>query len=495
MIPSSLCLLLLLSVWPLSGDDPLEQTFPVEASGNIPFQADVVMFEEDGRIAPEVSIAIPRDALRGDDESDSLRIEVSVEMLDRRGESRVRYETAFTMAPNAALGRNSTFPVPERWLRLHPRWFDGTAGLRIQVEDVTRLKAGLLDKLRGEHPTGEAAAALPWPALRDSTGFVTSGLLFAWSQAEGAEKNGPGLRGVRARLQPNPFHYYGLFQPVVTVYWERYGVPPGAAESDPLEIVHEITRVADGAIVVRKEEPFTASPGARWELQRFDISRLSSGAYELEARIEDGADHVLASTEGRFQVVWEERRWIESEERLLEYARLLLSAEEYDSLLTLDRGGQEDFLRRFWNRRSPTSPGDTNALEAEFFRRVAYADKEFGTKLREGFRTDRGRVFVRLGPPDEISFNLNPQDRETLAYVLPEEIDDPSEDLEARLRQTRRRSVRDNSAYEVWEYTLQGDPLIPEYTGMQKGLKFVFVDELGYGEYTLVYTNVPGSLR
>ena len=495
MTPSVFPLLLLLSVWPLTGEDPLERTFPSEALGNIHFQADVVLFEEEGGIAPEVTIAIPRESLRADAETDSLRIRVAVEMLDRQGESRVRYETDFSLAPDSTLGRNSTFPVPERWLRLYPRWFEGTAGMRIQVEDVTRLKIGLLDKLRGEHPQGEATGRFRWPALRDSTGLLTSGLLFAWSQAEGVTRSGPGLRSVRARLHPNPFRYFGLFQPVVTVYWERYGLPPGVAEGDPLRMVYEITRRTDDAVLIQKEDEVTASTGSRWELQRFDVSRLASGAYGLTARIEDAGGRVVAATDGPFQVVWEERRWTENEETLLKYAQLLLSSAEYDSLLTLDRGGQEDLLRRFWNRRSPTSPGETNQLEAEFLRRIVHANLEFGTKFRAGFETDRGRVFVRLGAPDEISFNLNPQDRETLAYILPEEIGDPSEDLEARLRQTKRRSVRDNRAYEVWDYTLQGDPLIQEYTGMQKGLKFVFVDELGYGEYTLVYTNVPGSLR
>lgn len=495
MFPLPVLVPLFLAIWPLDGADPLALTFPQEARGDIRFQADVVLFEEEGVLAPEVTIAVPREALSGEGRGDSTTVAVTVEMLDAGGEARARYATEFIFAPDSLGSAGSTFPVPERWLRLHPRWLEGTVGIRVSVADLGRAKVGLVDKLRGTHPTGIAEGRLDWPALRDSSGLAASGVLFAWAQAEGSGRGGAGLRDVRSRLQPNPFRYYGKFQPVLTVYWERYGVAPGLEVGAQLRLVHEISAVGDSVSLVRTTDPAVAEPGARWELRRFDVSQLPSGAYWLEARIEDADGRVLATTAGGFQVVWEERRWTDDERTILDYAQLVLDPAEYDSLLVLDRGGQEEFLRRFWNRRVSTPPGAENPLEAEFLRRIDLANREFGSRFRQGFKTDRGRVFVRLGPPDEISFNLNPQDRETLAYVLPEVIEDPTEDLRARLRQARTRSVRDARAYEIWEYTVQGAPLIPEFTGMQQGLKFVFADEHGYGEYVLIYTNLPGSLR
>jgi GWxTD domain-containing protein len=175
---------------------------------------------------------------------------------------------------------------------------------------------------------------------------------------------------------------------------------------------------------------------------------------------------------------------------------VLFASAAYDSFVTLGRGEQEAYLRDFWNRHDPTPQGQQNAVEQKFYQRVAIANQQFGG-YRRGMETDRGRVFIRYGPPDEVTLNLNPQDEELLGYVLPQEIEDPGLSLDEKLRQTRPRSRYDDRAYEIWEYQIRGDPLIPEYVhpGMQTGLKFIFVDELGYGDFSLVYTSIAGGLQ
>jgi len=105
---------------------------------------------------------------------------------------------------------------------------------------------------------------------------------------------------------------------------------------------------------------------------------------------------------------------------------------------------------------------------------------------------------VRFGPPDEVRFELNPQDTELLTFQLPEELRREGEDDPvARLRLSKRRTYADNRAYEIWDYTTRGDPLLPDYVppGQRLGLKFIFVDELGDGDYSLVYTNAPSALQ
>ena len=60
--------------------------------------------------------------------------------------------------------------------------------------------------------------------------------------------------------------------------------------------------------------------------------------------------------------------------------------------LTTDEDRQA-FVDRFWERHG------ANGFRAEFNRRVAFADETFGTEKTHGSLTDRGRVFVLLGPP------------------------------------------------------------------------------------------------
>src|SRR5207302_313988 len=70
--------------------------------------------------------------------------------------------------------------------------------------------------------------------------------------------------------------------------------------------------------------------------------------------------------------------------------------------------------------------------------------REGGAAQIPGWRTDRGRVFIRLGPPDEVLSRPQPPGS------LP---------------------------YEVWKYT------------RQRQLKYCFVDLTRFGNYVLLWTN------
>lgn len=488
--------LALIGIWPRFGDDPLEASFPIEAKGDLHFQADAVLFQEADRPAIDVAIAMPRDAFEGP--ADSMHLAVRVEMLDRNGDSRAAYVTSLALPPDTSGVQAGEFPVPAQWIRLHPAWVDGTAGLRIRIEDETALKRGLLDKIRGVHRQGEVAARLVVPG-GDAERATVSGLLFAWGQAPKARTEGSGLRAVRSRLQPNPYRFYGLYQPILTAYWEWYGsrLPSELERGTPLWLAYRIYRLPEESLVLEVRKPSMRDTTARWELERFDVSELRSGAYRLEAAVEDSSGQTaFGRAEGRFQILWEKNRWTIDSFDLNAVARVLLASADYDSFVTLGRGEQEAFLRDFWNRHDPTPPGQQNLIEQKFYERVAIANRQFGG-YRPGMETDRGRVFIRYGPPDEVIFNLNPQDEDLLGNVLPQEIDDPGLSLDEKLRQTRPRMRYDNRAYEIWEYQIRGDPLIPEYVhpGMQTGLKFIFVDELGFGDYSLIYTSIAGGLQ
>lgn len=61
------------------------------------------------------------------------------------------------------------------------------------------------------------------------------------------------------------------------------------------------------------------------------------------------------------------------------------------------------FIQQFWLRRDPT-PGTTpNEFKEEHYRRIAYSNERFGTAAgTPGWQTDRGRIYIVNGPPDEI---------------------------------------------------------------------------------------------
>ena len=68
--------------------------------------------------------------------------------------------------------------------------------------------------------------------------------------------------------------------------------------------------------------------------------------------------------------------------------------------LTTDEQRRE-FIVGFWKRRDPTPETPGNELRDAFFRRVEEANRLFVGTTKIGWKTDRGRLYILLGPPDE----------------------------------------------------------------------------------------------
>ena len=62
---------------------------------------------------------------------------------------------------------------------------------------------------------------------------------------------------------------------------------------------------------------------------------------------------------------------------------------------------RENFIEQFWMRRDPTPDSMENEYKEEHYRRIAYANDRFASGL-PGWKTDRGRIYITFGPPDEI---------------------------------------------------------------------------------------------
>lgn len=71
----------------------------------------------------------------------------------------------------------------------------------------------------------------------------------------------------------------------------------------------------------------------------------------------------------------------------------------FDQLQT--NGEREQFIEEFWARRNPDPNAEDNTFKDEFYRRVAYANEHFSSGI-PGWRTDRGRIYIMWGPPDEV---------------------------------------------------------------------------------------------
>jgi GWxTD domain-containing protein len=105
------------------------------------------------------------------------------------------------------------------------------------------------------------------------------------------------------------------------------------------------------------------------------------------------------------------QKWLDEE------ASYIITAEERKAFKSLTTNEEREmFIKQFWARRDPANPQDAvlpeyptiqrgnpeNAFKKEHYRRIAYVNEQYGTKTTPGWKTDRGRIYIEYGPPDEI---------------------------------------------------------------------------------------------
>ncbi len=62
---------------------------------------------------------------------------------------------------------------------------------------------------------------------------------------------------------------------------------------------------------------------------------------------------------------------------------------------------REQFIEQFWLRRDPSPDTQENEYKEEHYRRIAYTNERFASGI-PGWKTDRGRIYITFGPPDEL---------------------------------------------------------------------------------------------
>jgi GWxTD domain-containing protein len=151
----------------------------------------------------------------------------------------------------------------------------------------------------------------------------------------------------------------------------------------------------------------------------------------------------------------------------------IITPEERHTFLHLSTNEErEQFIEAFWQRRNPDPDSAENTYKEEHYRRIAYANEHYASGI-PGWKTDRGKIYIMWGPPDEVDSHPTggtwdrPMDQgggETTTY-----------------------------AYEDWRYRY--------LEGIGENVELEFVDPTGTGEYHLTtdpsekdaLLNVPGA--
>jgi GWxTD domain-containing protein len=66
-----------------------------------------------------------------------------------------------------------------------------------------------------------------------------------------------------------------------------------------------------------------------------------------------------------------------------------------------DPESRKEFISDFWAKRDPDPDTPANEFKQEFEARVEYVNKRFNKEGGPGYNTDRGRIYIFMGPPDK----------------------------------------------------------------------------------------------
>jgi GWxTD domain-containing protein len=93
------------------------------------------------------------------------------------------------------------------------------------------------------------------------------------------------------------------------------------------------------------------------------------------------------------------RKWLDEE------VVYIITPTERDVFRKLQTDRERDlFIEAFWKHRDPTPATPENEFKTEHYRRINYANHFLGRESpKEGWRTDRGRVYIILGEPNDIN--------------------------------------------------------------------------------------------
>jgi GWxTD domain-containing protein len=145
------------------------------------------------------------------------------------------------------------------------------------------------------------------------------------------------------------------------------------------------------------------------------------------------------------------KRWVDED------AGPIITAEEREAFKRLRTDEErENFIESFWRRRDPNTDTEENEYREEYYERIAYANEHYTSGI-PGWKTDRGRIYIKWGKPDSIESRPSGGAYDRPAY--------------------EGGGSTTTYPFEVWFYR--------NIDGVGNGIEIEFVDRSGTGEYKI----------
>jgi GWxTD domain-containing protein len=265
----------------------------------------------------------------------------------------------------------------------------------------------------------------------NKTNYMMSDILL--SREITADTTDDYLRKGNLRVIPHPSHAFDNRFRNLYFYYELYEI---TTDADTFTAVYTIID-GEGNTVRRVSRTVEKILPAQAVNCGIDIQGIGAGDYDLVVAIEDAEENIITTKKVPFDISRVQQREVSYESmpfyNEIEY---FLTPKDYQKYNSLPEEGKKAFLDRFWRIH------DYYAVAERF----QYADEHYRYGDTPGYKTDRGRIYVKYGQPDEIERPLPLQ-------------------------------LEESKPFESWQYL--------------NGEQFIFVDISATNDFILVWTNAP----
>ena len=264
---------------------------------------------------------------------------------------------------------------------------------------------------------------------------------------------------------PNATLVFGVAtHPVLFNYAELYGLSPEITYTIKSQIIGTDGNTTKETAKTRK---FASKIGV--DAGMMNVTSVMPGRYTYRLQLYDDKAAEVAHAEKTFYIYNphlkpprlaevgfqnSQLNGLTSEELDAEFrrAKYLANKEEIKFYPQIEsETGKREFLAKFWEG-IEIGRGDRPPIKrSEYLRRADAATRAYTVLKREGWLSDRGRVYILYGEPDQIE-------------------NTPSDGR--------------SKPYQIWHYY-----------GIERGVEFVFVDRLGNSDYQLVHSTKRDELQ
>lgn len=238
-------------------------------------------------------------------------------------------------------------------------------------------------------------------------------------------------------LIPSASRAYGFHQPLMYYYYQIYNKQDFKGD---YYVVYDF--MVDGKFVKSDTAMFTSGGPVTSRLEEIKVESFLPGIYTMRVNVSSPGNDLKIETEAEFIIEWSALSIVVNDyETAVQQLRYIASDDETKWLLSAPKDKRVEYWNQFWDSKDQSPGTPENEIKELYYKRLRYADVNFGIFGRNGWKTDMGMVYITFGPADEIE--RHPFDT-------------------------------DSKPYQVWYY-------------YNEKLRFLFVDYNGYGEYELQY--------